>query len=809
MPMRPRALGLALLALLWASTAWAVREWYDYYLEARALVKEGKCAEAIPLLQEAVRLKPNPALNEQTYGLQFVDYTPYYYLGLCHVRTGDFNTAMRMFNIEEDRGPIKKSALYKDLLRLRGEAEAAERQRVARMARDNVTRFQHEAETLWKARKYGEARTQLAQAEAIAANLDAETQRSIRDLKDRISADEKDLADTTARDKRVEQALGEARRLLDEGRAAEAGVRFDEVLAVDARNALALEGKRESQERIRASRSQESLEARFREGKTLFEAGKYDDALPPLTEAAADPRNVQARELLQKAQSVVEGVRRQQELRRQIDGLLAEAEKLLAARRFPEAQVSLDRLLQLDPGNVRAVERNAFALRMTGEALFSQWLPNQAPALTFFEPRINEIEGPTVAVVGVASDDRGVDRIEFRIGGRLLSEIVPASLPTGEVQRNVSFEKEFPLHPGSNELTVAATDSSGVQRSQGFHLVRRLRFWETGAFLPSALAGAVGLIAVGAGAQRARRRRAVRRRFNPYIAGAPVLDDSMFFGRQRLMNRILNVLHHNSLMITGERRIGKTTFLYHLKRALLTDDKTEYQFFPVLTDLQGVPESAFFHAVMGDVVEALSLRPETLQSLRFRPDDEGYDGRDFSHDLQRVIEELKTRTPKRVKLALLIDEVDVLNAYSERINQRLRSIFMKTFSENLVAIMSGVGIKRTWKSEGSPWYNFFDEVELHAFSREEAEALIRTPVQGVFRFEPEAVERILELSLLKPYLIQKFCVHAVNWMLEQGRTRVKPSDVEAVRDAVRLDDPEQDESAPRGVHEAPAGTVAD
>jgi hypothetical protein len=301
----------------------------------------------------------------------------------------------------------------------------------------------------------------------------------------------------------------------------------------------------------------------------------------------------------------------------------------------------------------------------------------------------------------------------------------------------------------------------------------------------------------------------VRRRFNPYIAGAPVLDDSMFFGRQRLMNRILNVLHHNSLMITGERRIGKTTFLYHLKRALLTDDKTEYQFFPVLTDLQGVPESAFFHAVMGDVVEALSLRPETLQSLRFRPDDEGYDGRDFSHDLQRVIEELKTRTPKRVKLALLIDEVDVLNAYSERINQRLRSIFMKTFSENLVAIMSGVGIKRTWKSEGSPWYNFFDEVELHAFSREEAEALIRTPVQGVFRFEPEAVERILELSLLKPYLIQKFCVHAVNWMLEQGRTRVKPSDVEAVRDAVRLDDPEQDESAPRGVHEAPAGTVAD
>ena len=75
----------------------------------------------------------------------------------------------------------------------------------------------------------------------------------------------------------------------------------------------------------------------------------------------------------------------------------------------------------------------------------------------------------------------------------------------------------------------------------------------------------------------------------------------------------------------------------------------------------------------------------------------------------------------------------MLNEYSERVNQRLRSIFMKTFSEHLVAIMSGVGIKRIWKSEGSPWYNFFDEIELTAFSREEAEALIRQPVEGVFR----------------------------------------------------------------------------
>jgi hypothetical protein len=244
-------------------------------------------------------------------------------------------------------------------------------------------------------------------------------------------------------------------------------------------------------------------------------------------------------------------------------------------------------------------------------------------------------------------------------------------------------------------------------------------------------------------------------------------------------------------MITGERRIGKTTFLYHLKKVLEADEATDYKFFPVLIDLQGVPETQFFPALMSDIVEGLAVSPATRESLRFRPGVERYDGRDFSHDVQRVLEELKSRTTRKVKLALLIDEVDVLNSYSESVNQRLRSIFMKTFSESLVAVMSGVGIKRTWKSEVSPWYNFFDEVELSGFTREEAEDLIKMPVGAFFRYEPAAIERILELSRLRPYLIQKFCINAVNRMLEQGRNVITLGDVEAIQDGVLLESEEE------------------
>jgi hypothetical protein len=270
----------------------------------------------------------------------------------------------------------------------------------------------------------------------------------------------------------------------------------------------------------------------------------------------------------------------------------------------------------------------------------------------------------------------------------------------------------------------------------------------------------------------------------------------MFYGRAKLTARMLSTLHRNSLMITGERRIGKTTFLHHLKRVLAADEGGEWRFFPVFVDLQGVPEQVFFHALMAETVDSLKLRPATHAEMRFRPDAAGYDARDFSHDLQRVIAELKTRTPRKVKLALLIDEVDVLNEYSESVNQRLRGVFMKSFSENLVAVMSGVGIRRRWKSAVSPWYNFFDEVELAAFSREEAEALVREPVAGFFQWRPEAVERVLELSQLRPYLVQKLCVHAVNRMLEQGRGTIKVEDVEAARHVVEGEDgPGQDAEA--------------
>src|SRR6187397_3098376 len=150
--MRTRALPfLVCILALSAAPVWAVKEWYDHYLEARDdRIPSKQYAEAIKSLEAAVRLRPASGLNEQMYGLRFVDYLPYYWLGVCYLRTGDFNSAIRMFNIEEKQGAVRRSeALYRELRRLRGESESArvqaENAERARMVRDEVQRLLKEA----------------------------------------------------------------------------------------------------------------------------------------------------------------------------------------------------------------------------------------------------------------------------------------------------------------------------------------------------------------------------------------------------------------------------------------------------------------------------------------------------------------------------------------------------------------------------------------------------------------------------------------------------------------------------------------
>jgi hypothetical protein len=291
---------------------------------------------------------------------------------------------------------------------------------------------------------------------------------------------------------------------------------------------------------------------------------------------------------------------------------------------------------------------------------------------------------------------------------------------------------------------------------------------------------------------------AVNRSYNPYISGEPVRRDDMFFGRRELVQRMAETLHNNSIMLHGERRIGKTTLLHQVGAVLREVDDPEYWFVPVYVDLEGTPEESFFHYLIEEIWEAATDLPDSgidlepiQESLRFgQVAPKAYGDRLFGRDLRRITDALQgygvaMHPGKQLRVVLLLDEMDVMSRYDHLIQQQLRRIFMRDFASTLGAVVAGIRISKEWDRVESPWYNLFNEIAVEPFSREQALELLIEPVRGFYRFDARACEFILEHSLGRPYKVQQYGLEAVSHMLAQRRRRVTLEDVLAAHDRIQ------------------------
>jgi hypothetical protein len=285
---------------------------------------------------------------------------------------------------------------------------------------------------------------------------------------------------------------------------------------------------------------------------------------------------------------------------------------------------------------------------------------------------------------------------------------------------------------------------------------------------------------------------ALSRGFNPYISGEPVRRDDMFFGRRPLLQRIINTLHSNSIMIHGERRIGKTSLLLNLMTALREVNDPEYWFVPVYVDLEGTPQEAFFQLLIEEILvnvdalqnAAVEITPKLTELRYYTKVDDRYGDRDFNRDLNRITDVLEEygdehEPGKHVRIILLIDEMDVMSSYDRIIQQQLRRIFMREFAATLGAVVAGIQISKEWDRIESPWFNLFNDIELTPFTREQGIELLVEPVRGYYQYDPAAIEFILDHANGRPYKIQQYGLEAVSHMLAARRRRISLADVEA------------------------------
>jgi len=778
--------------------------WYVHYENAERALAAEQWRVAVAELRQALERKGDSGSRVRSYGMKVVDYFPYLKLGIAYHHLGQESAALEAFETEERLGVVQgAAAARRELERYRQLAVDAQQQTGLAAADTRRRTDEIVGNSLAEARRLeGQGRLQEAM-NALAPGLAAdpahgESVNLMASLRTRVVAQEQrrreaealrgsleKAKDHLARGE-AEQAASVLRPLLAAGPNEEAERLLERAQAAIVASLAVDENERRGNERSR--RIAEALEA----ARQLQAAGKMAEALDRLeTVFALEPGNVAASQLRDRLVAARQTA--QQGLL--IQETLHAAGAHFAGGRFEDALSAANRVLALDRGNPAALGmvRKAYAeisQRVLGETgVPATATVNIPPAIRFADQR-QDVNGELAEIApsadfrlnGVAIDSSPVKIAFFGVDDRPI-EGTSTSEAVGEYFIT-EFSARHRLGAGATTLTVVATDSAGLS-SRSQYAVLYHRPWFLSPWLFTASGASLGLGAAGLLVHRRRKHRHRReRKFNPYIAGGPIFDEQLFYGREPLIQRILQTVHNNSLLLHGERRIGKTSLLHQVQRRLETLDDPTYVFHPVYVDLQGTPEERFFATLADQIFETLPVGVTDREPALGRPG--GYSHHDLVRELHGLLKQLKERSRKQVKLVLLIDEVDELNDYDPRVSQSLRSLFMKRFAENLAAVVAGVRIRKEWEKEGSPWYNFFEEIEVDAISPEEAQRLVLEPVRGTFRFATGAAERIVAVTGGKPFQIQRRCLALVQRLHEEGRRTITLADV---NDAIKTPEP--------------------
>lgn len=246
---------------------------------------------------------------------------------------------------------------------------------------------------------------------------------------------------------------------------------------------------------------------------------------------------------------------------------------------------------------------------------------------------------------------------------------------------------------------------------------------------------------------------------NPFTFGNPIKDPARFHGREAEIRQIANRLlssAHESTSIIGERRIGKTSLLYHLsdpdvsaKLGLIPD-----KFCMVYVDFQGLTDitpGRFWQRVLKKM--SRSICNNNLKSAI-----EAISGRE-NFDLFDLEDLFEASQDMGLTIVLMLDEFEHVTQ-----NPNFKGDFFGGL--RALAIHHGVALLPATRRElvdlchseeikGSPFFNIFANVVLRPFPAAEAASLVDGYLSGLKEaFSSEEREFILRLGGGQPFFLQ-------------------------------------------------------
>lgn len=253
---------------------------------------------------------------------------------------------------------------------------------------------------------------------------------------------------------------------------------------------------------------------------------------------------------------------------------------------------------------------------------------------------------------------------------------------------------------------------------------------------------------------------------SPFITGAPIIEPRYFFGREKELKRLFNLLKRHPLQnaaIIGQKRSGKTSLLHYLKNITTTPAAQlrpgqKYDWLPhpenykwVFVDFQDARMQSR-EKLLKHILVSLNFQVPTLCGL------------DYFMDV--ISENLSSPT------VILLDEIGVglqrCPELDDTFWESLRSLATNHTKGNLAFVLSSPEspidlAKNTGHS--SPFFNIFGYTAfLGALTEAEArELMASSPIP----FPDEDVEWILTKSQCQPLLLQILCREKL-CMLEDG-----------------------------------------
>lgn len=238
---------------------------------------------------------------------------------------------------------------------------------------------------------------------------------------------------------------------------------------------------------------------------------------------------------------------------------------------------------------------------------------------------------------------------------------------------------------------------------------------------------------------------------NPFNFGDPIRGES-FLDRQREVRRLAGgILKGNSVVITAEPRSGKTSLLYRIQDPTIYSDtavRIHFCYVDAQT-LNGWDVPRFWDYALQPVKKLSSLVEKAYQAAK----KENFD----TFVLERVLVQLEESGER---LVLLLDEFDMIldepGLHKAEFYGGLRSLSTR-YSSFVLVIASRQATeeldRRTqeFNRQGSPYFNFLEEISLGAFPSKDIDELLARGHKHFTRKDHAFLERV---SGGHPYFLQ-------------------------------------------------------